>query len=227
MTMPAILLAAGASSRLGQPKQLVRIGGETLLGRTIRIVHESGAGPIFVVLGAGYETVAAAFDLSNARVVLNAHWAEGIATSIQAGISALRDDDPEAEAALLLVCDQPRLSVEHLRRLIDAYAAPCEPTIVASEYAGVAGIPAIFPASQFANLLALRGDAGARFLLRDPDCGLITRQFEGGEIDIDTPTDLQKISVAGQVATGIAGRDRGSACRGTRPAAGRIPSRSE
>jgi molybdenum cofactor cytidylyltransferase len=190
MTVPAIILAAGASRRLGQPKQLVPIAGEALLARTVRIVHESGSDPILVVLGAHRETITAGIDLSQTHPVVNPNWEQGIATSIQAAIDGLLRLKPEANAAMFLVCDQPKLALQHLCLLTEAHERAVEATIVASRYAGVAGIPAIFPASQFANLLALQGDTGARDLLRNPACPMITVQFEGGEIDIDTPSDL-------------------------------------
>jgi molybdenum cofactor cytidylyltransferase len=190
MGVPAIILAAGASRRLGQPKQLVRVLGEALLARTIRVVDKSASTPILVVLGAHRESILADIDLSNAHPVINPNWEQGIATSIHAGIDALQQLHPDATAVLLLVCDQPNLTAEHLRLLIETHTLACEPTIVASQYAGIAGIPAIFPLSQFAHLMALQGDTGARHLLRNPDCPMLRVSFEGGEVDIDTPFDL-------------------------------------
>jgi molybdenum cofactor cytidylyltransferase len=190
MPVPAIILAAGASRRLGYPKQLARIAGESLLDRTIRIVRASASEPILVVLGAHHDIIAAAVDLSQVHPVMNANWEHGISTSIQAGIRALLELRPATNAALFLVCDQPRLTAEHLRTLVEAYEQAREPAIVASQYAGTAGIPAIFPASQFGSLRALRGDAGARKLLRDQVCPVISVQFDGGEMDIDAPSDL-------------------------------------
>jgi molybdenum cofactor cytidylyltransferase len=195
MPVPAIILAAGASRRLGQPKQLVRIAGETLLARAIRIARAAGASPTLVVLGANREAILANVDLSATHPVTNPHWEQGIATSIHAGINALRQLDPTATAVMLLVCDQPSVTAEHLRSLMESHKQAGEPVIAASQYVGIAGIPAIFPASQFDSLLALRGDAGARHLLRNPPCPMIAIPFEGGEIDIDTPADLAQSSV--------------------------------
>lgn len=192
--MPAIILAAGASRRLGQPKQLVRIGSETLLERTVRLVREFGANPVFVVLGAHRETIVGAVDLSHIQTIVNPHWEQGIASSIHAGLQVLQRSAPAAAGALLLVCDQPRLTVKHLNELADSFEQNDQSAIVASEYAGVAGIPAIFPASQFPELFALEGDTGARQVLRNPKCAMITVHFEGGEIDVDSPSDLPRIS---------------------------------
>ncbi len=193
MPLPAIILAAGASRRLGQPKQLAFIAGETLLARTVRVVRESRAEPVIVVLGAHQASIVSEIDLGRVQVVTNPDWEQGIASSIHAGIQAVQQSCAKAAAVLLLVCDQPRLSAGHLQRLIGAHLEAAEPTIVASRYGGIAGIPAIFPVSQFGKLLMLRGDAGARYILRKPDCPMVAMDFEGGEVDIDTPEDLEMV----------------------------------
>jgi molybdenum cofactor cytidylyltransferase len=193
MAIPAIILAAGGSRRLGRPKQLVPVGNETLLGRTIRVVREAGADPVLVVLGAHRDEIVAGIDLKGVQVIFHSEWEEGIASSIRAGLVALRAQAPDATPAMLLVCDQPRLTNEHVHRLIATFDEQSEPTIVASAYADIAGIPAIFPANEFAALLELRGEEGARRLLRDPGCPLITVGFEGGDFDVDTPADLAQI----------------------------------
>jgi len=200
MAVPAIILAAGASRRLGQPKQLVQVGGETLLSRTIRVAREAGADPVFVVMGANGSLLAEQLDLSQVTTVMNPDWEQGIASSIQAGIRALLQVEAGATAALLLVCDQPRLTSEHLIALVGAYEQAGEVRIVASRYAGIAGIPAIFPASQFAGLTALQGDTGARHLLRETKFQMTMIDFEGGEMDIDSPGDLAAIKVSIKVS---------------------------
>jgi molybdenum cofactor cytidylyltransferase len=189
----AIVLAAGASRRLGQPKQMLLHDGETLIARAIRVAHQAGAAPLFAVLGAQHEIIRATIAPSEAIVVINANWQQGIASSIHAGIEALDSAAPDAPAALILPCDQLHLTADHLRALITSFAAQTEPSIIASSYAGVAGIPAIFPRQAFTNLLALSGDKGARSLLIKPPCTLITVLFTGGEIDIDTPADLAQL----------------------------------
>jgi molybdenum cofactor cytidylyltransferase len=186
----AIVLAAGASRRLGQPKQLLLLGGETLLERVIRLSSEAGAAPVFAVLGAQQQRIRQSIPFRDATPVVNDRWEQGISTSIQAGLDALEKSAPHAAGILILTCDQPRLTVDHLRALMDSFAAQSEAAIVASAYAGVLGIPAVFPRIVFAHLRALSGDKGARALLVKPPCRLIEMPFPGGEVDIDKPADL-------------------------------------
>lgn len=184
-SIAAIILAAGASTRLGHPKQLATLNGETLLDRAVRIAREAGSSPIVVVLGAEAARIRAVCPLHRAHIVLNDRWREGMASSIRAGIAALiklaQPQPPNALAgALLLTCDQPAVTPDHLRAL----AASGD--LTASAYAGRRGVPAYFPAPSFAALTQLIGDSGARDLL------LAARAIPLplGEFDIDTPESL-------------------------------------
>ena len=194
MRIPAILLAAGASRRLGHPKQLVHVDGETLLARTMRMAHEAGAEPVFVVLGGNQASIEAVVDFSQAIRVSNANWEQGIATSICAGVEAVQVFCPEADAVLILVCDQPFLTAAHLRSLIEICGRAGSVSIVASGYKGVAGIPAIFPKAYFAELRALTGDTGAKVILRSHEHELAWVDLEGGDFDIDSPADLATLT---------------------------------
>lgn len=189
----AIILAAGASRRLGKPKQLLMYGGETLIERAMRLAYEAGAAPVLAVLGAHSEEIYATVPSLSSTSVINNDWEQGIATSIHAGLGALDGTAPHANAVLIMTCDQPRLTANHLRELIDAFAQADEPSIAASTYAGVLGSPALFPRCTFANLLALRGDRGARALLAEPPSPLVEVPFSGGEVDIDQPSDLAQL----------------------------------
>lgn len=193
MTVAAIVLAAGASRRLGQPKQIVGFAGEALLERSLRLAREAGAAPVFAVLGANFARICAAVSFDAAIPVFNERWEQGISSSIQAGLRELDVRAPESAAALLLACDQPRLTTEHLRALIDAFNGQNAPSIAASAYADTLGIPAIFPRMTFPALQALAGDKGARNLLRQPPCPVVSVPFAGGEVDIDTPGDLDHL----------------------------------
>lgn len=193
MSIPAIVLAAGASQRLGQPKQLVEFEGETLLNRTIRMAREAGADPVLVVLGARFAEICATLPLEDVVLAFNDEWQSGMASSIRAGLRALTACDPQAEAVLLLTCDQPRLTVDHLRGLFAA-SAQHPGRIAASRYRGTRGTPAIFPRALFPPLSNLHGDRGARSLLLHPSCDVVEIDFPGGEVDIDTPADLHSLN---------------------------------
>jgi molybdenum cofactor cytidylyltransferase len=172
----AVVLAAGASTRLGEPKQLVRLGGETLLERAVRTACDAGCSPVVVVLGASAEQIVERCDLSGAVVVVNELWAEGMGSSVRLGVAAVRD----ADGVVLMACDQPAVTASHLRALMASGG------VTASVYAGRKGVPAYFPAAAFAHLLDLRADSGARDLLR----GVAGVELPGGEVDVDTVDDL-------------------------------------
>jgi len=193
MSVVAIILAAGASSRLGRPKQLLHIGTETLLERAHRIALEAGAHPVFSVLGAHAAIIQASLSLHDTVVVHNDRWGQGISSSIHAGLHALQMQAPQAAGALFMSCDQVRVTPDHLVQLIRTFEQQLTPTIVASSYAGIQGVPAVFPCAVFAHLLALTGDKGARSLLVNPPAPVITLPLEGGEVDIDLPSDLRYI----------------------------------
>ncbi len=178
MRIAAVVLAAGASRRLGEPKQLVRLGGERLLERAVRVAREAGCDPVLVVLGCGAERIAAECALGAAQVVMNEDWAEGMGASIRVGVATLPED---VDGAVVMTCDQPAVTADHLGRLIDAGGD----AVAASAYVGRGGVPAFFRARYFAELLQLRGDAGARALLETA----VAVELRQGELDVDTPDD--------------------------------------
>jgi molybdenum cofactor cytidylyltransferase len=181
----AVVLAAGSSSRLGSAKQMARLGGRTLLERAVKTAVEAGFRPVFVVIAAGHETAFCVADVDNLPgdpvvvTVVNPEAAEGMASSIRAGVRAAQ----EAEGIVVLACDQPAVTAEHLRLL-----AHGSDQVVASAYAGRKGVPAYFPARAFGELLELRGDIGARKLLQ----GARSVELKGGELDVDTVEDLEQ-----------------------------------
>lgn len=185
----AIVLAAGASTRFGGIKQLVRIEGRPLLHTTVsRAVEIAGAATI-VVLGAHAAELAPLLTHTPATVVINRDWREGIGSSIRAGIARL----PAAcSGVLLALADQVAVTSQDLQRLVSAWRR--QPDYVAAAlYAGAVGVPAIFPRSRFRELAELRGDIGARRLLhRNPD-RVVRVPMESAALDIDTPEDLLSV----------------------------------
>jgi CTP:molybdopterin cytidylyltransferase MocA len=176
----AVVLAAGASTRLGERKQLLKLAGETLLERAVRVARQAGCSPVVVVLGAAYEEILGRSQLGDAITVINTEWAEGMASSIRLGVRTLGFVAKDARGVVLMACDQPAVTAAHLCALM------ASGEVRASAYAGRRGVPAYFPASTFAELVQLRGDQGARELLRDANA----IELPNGELDIDTAADM-------------------------------------
>lgn len=181
----AVVLAAGASKRLGQSKQLLRYRGETLVERAVRIAYEAGAETVFVVLGGDYQPVFEVLQRyqPELRLLLNQRWAEGMGTSV--ALAAAAAERHEVDDLLVLTCDQIAVTPQHLRELV---AASHREHVVASSYAERRGVPALFPDFSFHALQQVGGDRGARDLLQNDD--VVQLALPGGEIDIDTPEDL-------------------------------------
>jgi len=175
----AVVLAAGASTRLGEPKQLVKIGCETLLERAVRVAREAGCAPVVVVVGASFPEILGRCQLGDVIPVINDKWQHGMGTSIVRGVRTLGLVAKGTDGVVLMTCDQPAVTAEHLRKVMAAGE------VTASAYAGRRGVPAYFPAASFAELMELRGDAGARELLREAPAV----ELAGGELDVDTVAD--------------------------------------
>jgi len=185
----AVVLAAGASTRFGSPKQLVRVAGRPLLHSAIAHAADVAGSAVSVVLGAHAAELTPLLTHSQALIVINRDWREGIASSIRAGVSRL---PPSCNAVLLMLADQAAVTAEDLKRLVSAWRRQPD-YIVAARYGMTTGVPAVFPRSVFSDLGALRGDTGARALLqRNPD-RVVRVPMASAAIDIDTPEDLLKI----------------------------------
>lgn len=195
MAVLCIITAAGASRRLGHPKQLVQFDGETLIERSVRIAHQAGAEHILVVLGAHAQQIRPVVQSAAhppgvlVSILENTRWQCGLSSSIQLGVEQAMAL-PECDGALLMTCDQPHLTSAHLLVLLRAFDAHQRQRIVASGYKGIAGIPAVFPVTSFPALRTLSGDAGARLLLRSSaEPTPIIMPCEAAALDIDTPDD--------------------------------------
>ncbi|MCB1599101.1 MAG: nucleotidyltransferase family protein [Xanthomonadales bacterium] len=182
----ALLLAAGGSRRLGQPKQLLDLNGISLIRRMALAALATEPTELLVSLGAEVEGCRAALQGLRWREVLVADWTEGMGRSLAAGVEAITNP---ALAVLVLGVDQPALDAAHLRALV-ALGRERPDCAVASAYADTLGIPALFPAEWRPRLAALGGDLGARVLLRSGDPSVLSVPAPQLAIDIDTPADL-------------------------------------
>jgi len=180
-----IILAAGGSRRLGRPKQLLPYKGRTLLRHAAEVAVTSEAIVKMLVLGSEAERMKKEIHDLPLKLIINNHWNEGISTSIRAAVQALPGS---VEAALFMLCDQPMVSSGLISRMIDARASPGKP-IVACEYAGTVGVPALFSRAYFDELSALEGDTGAKRVITTHIQDVFRVPFPEGSIDIDTPED--------------------------------------
>jgi molybdenum cofactor cytidylyltransferase len=186
----AILLAAGGSRRLGRPKQLVPFRGEALVRRAARIAVEADLSPVVVVIAPGAGAVREALAGLPVELVENALAAAGVGTSVTAGVARLQAIAPSVSGVVLLVCDQPLLESDHLRALLARREATNLP-VIASEYEGVLGVPALFGAEVLGELGALEGDIGARQVIRRDPARVAAVAFPQGALDVDEEQDVR------------------------------------
>ena len=192
-----IVLAAGGSTRLGKPKQLLTYKGKSLLRRSVEAAIECGCGKVTVVLGFEAEEIAKdVLDLP-IEIVRNDIWSEGIASSIKAGLENLLETNPGLAAVVVMLSDQPYVNEKTIASLINTYKSSGKP-IVAAEYDGVVGVPALFDRGMFAELTNLDGDAGARFVIRQHiGLELATVAAPEASFDVDTLEDYERLSNPG------------------------------
>lgn len=176
-----ILLAAGRSSRLGKPKQLLPYKGTTLLRYAASTALSSQADSTYVILGSEAEKLKGELHGLPVQVVNNPDWGLGISTSIVTGVRALPQS---VDAALIMLCDQPRVSTQLLDSIIENHRSAGKP-VVACEYGGTLGVPALFARSLFPELVKLKGDQGAKSVIQKHTTDAIAIPFPDGIFDID------------------------------------------
>ena len=188
----AVILAAGASTRMGRPKQAIPFRGESLLRRAALAAVGAGCRPVIVVTGAHAELSRRELLGLNLGEIFNPDWEEGMGTSIAAGIAALEAADPAIRAAVILLCDQPFADSDIVRSLIETHRGTGKP-IAASEYCDAFGAPALFSRSLFSELKGMRGNSGAKQVIKRHAAETAFVPFPEGAVDVDTPADLGKL----------------------------------
>lgn len=187
-----IILAAGASTRMGTPKQLLPYHGRSLLSQTIESAIASVCKPVVVVLGANAVQIRSEINAASITIVENPDWHLGISSSIRRGILSLTANSQAIDAAIITVCDQPFLSTEIINHLVTAYYSTKKP-IIACQYADTLGVPVLFSHIFFSELAVLSEDVGAKKLIKTHSKEVFSIPFPLGAIDIDTPKDYQQL----------------------------------
>jgi molybdenum cofactor cytidylyltransferase len=188
-----IILAAGSSSRLGKPKQNLVFQSSTLLQRTIKAALAADCQQIVVVLGANAPVIEPTIKNEPIQIIHNPRWEAGMASSINCGLAALLKINPAMNAVIVMLCDQPFADASIINQLIQASAN--NEQLVACNYNGTIGVPALFDKSHFEELLLLQGNEGAKKLLLKYNNDVHTVPFPLGMIDIDTIGDYERLEI--------------------------------
>jgi molybdenum cofactor cytidylyltransferase len=187
-----IILAAGPSSRLGKPKQLLVYKGKTLLENIVSEARKANLDPAVVVTGSGSEAISSILDNKQIEIVYNKRWPSGMASGIVAGLSKILTLNPKTGAVIIAVCDQPYVSAELFGQLMKIKAEQNK-GIVGCAYAGIIGTPVLFGKIYFEKLLLLQGEEGAKKILKTQGSDLASVNFDKGSIDIDKHEDYDQL----------------------------------
>ena len=196
LRLGCVILAAGPSSRMGSPKQLIEIGGRPLVARAAEAALGSSAWPVVVVLGARSEQIRPALARLPVLAVENSSWAEGMASSIRTGISILRQFSRSLDGVVITLCDQPAFSAQTISRLVAAQRATGL-SIAAARYGGHLGPPALFMSRHFSALESLTGDEGARSIVNADPGAVAAVDMPDLALNLDTPADLERLRAEG------------------------------
>lgn len=191
-TVFAVVLAAGYASRFGSAKQLAEADGVALVKRAVDAACGACERNVAVVIGHEWQSVSNACMPFDGFLIVNDSFADGMGSSIAAAVRRLRH---VADAVIIMLADQPLVTAEHIRSLVDSWSGAAD-EIVATAFADTCGPPVLFPRDCFDELAALQGDSGGRHLLENDRFAVKRMIFEGAAVDIDNPADLD-VAVAG------------------------------
>jgi len=187
------ILAAGASTRFGTPKQLIRLAGTPVLHWAVSNAARAAGSQVSVVLGSGASEIAPLLRRSGASMVVNRGWREGLASSVRSAVNAA---PPGCEGLLIMLADQVAVTAEDLRRLAVAWRR--HPVLLAAAlYDGAPGLPAVFPGWAFPDLLALRGESDPRIVIHRHADRVVRIPMPAAALDVNTPEDLLEIGARG------------------------------
>lgn len=189
-----IILAAGASSRMGTSKQLLEVDGEPLLIHAVNVAVASGSREVILVLGANEQSHLDLVKGLPVKVITNHFWKAGMGSSIKTGLQYIIKECPDSQAVVIMVCDQPAVRSEHIRTLVSTFLGSGKP-IAASAYSQTLGVPVIFARSFFSNILMLQDDQGAKKIIGQfPEQVAIVDMPEAA-VDLDTREDYDNYNL--------------------------------
>ncbi|MBC6366187.1 NTP transferase domain-containing protein [Algoriphagus sp. AK58] len=191
MKTAIILLAAGSSSRLGRPKQLIEFQGKKLIQKAIEEAQKSKSDSLVVVLGWNPELIKSGFGSMKIPFVINENWEEGMASSMQSGLRFLVEKEHPDQVILMLV-DQPFVDADLLNSLI-LEKEKSGKGVVACSYSDTLGVPAIFDRAYFDEMLSLQGSEGAKKVIMKNRADVFAVDFPLGAVDLDTEEDLERL----------------------------------
>jgi len=189
---PILLLAAGASSRMGQPKQLLPWGEQTLIEHQIQTLLETD-NPVNVVLGSNSNLIIPVIEKFSINIFINADWESGMGSSISLGIDQIIQIFPEAEGVLITLLDQPLLTASYFEEMLGAFQPDTQQILVSRAASGWTGVPVLFDQCYFKELSGLKNEEGAKKIVKRHEEKVFL--LEGGELleDMDTPEAYQKL----------------------------------
>lgn len=189
-----LILAAGSSSRMGQSKQLLLVDNKPLLRKTAEVAIASKLGTTLIMLGSQAEEHKKVVLSLPVEIIIHTDWQKGMGSTLKAGVKYILEKFPQTKGVLVLVCDQPYLTPDHLISLSQKYFSTRKP-IIASLYANTLGVPCLFAADFLTHLLNLNDDEGAKKLIQLFSNKVESVDFVKGEIDLDTPGDFTKLTL--------------------------------
>ncbi len=184
-----LLLAAGESARMGRPKQLLTYKNKTLLQHAAETALS--VTPVTIVLGANHEAHLNAIKQLPIEHIINRNWKNGMGSSLKTGLTHCLENDPQLEAVMIMVCDQPLITHQHLEHII-AQHHTTNKNIIATEYTETLGVPALFKRDIFPQLLTLNDSHGAKKIITQNPDDVISICFQNGAIDLDTEQDYRE-----------------------------------
>lgn len=187
-----VILAAGASTRMGSPKQLLRWGDNILLMHAVNEAEKSKANEVFVILGANHEKITDKVKPSTATILINNDWELGLGSSIAYGVLHLQNSNKLYDGILLMLADQPKVDTNYLNSIIKKFKVGRK-QIIATTYDTQFGVPAVFDQIYFKELSKLTGDKGAKNIIEENLAYLTTSSPKSKLIDIDTKEAYDKL----------------------------------